>query len=58
MISYNFSPIWVEPQTVIETFTSGSGTWTAPTGVTSIIVQCWGGGGGGGSAPSSSLLIK
>lgn len=28
------------------TYTS-SGTWTAPAGVTSILVQCWGGGGGG-----------
>ena len=31
-----------------DTFTSGSGTWTAPDGVTSITVECWGGGGGGG----------
>ncbi len=27
---------------------TSSGTWTAPTGVTSVDVECWGGGGGGG----------
>lgn len=32
------------------TYTSGSGHWTAPSGVTSIKAQCWGGGGGGGGA--------
>lgn len=33
----------------VETFsTAGSGTWTAPTGVTSVIVRAWGGSGGGG----------
>jgi len=31
-------------------YTSGTATWTAPTGVTSIKVICIGGGGGGGSA--------
>ena len=30
-----------------QTFTS-SGSWTAPAGVTSVTVECWGGGGGGG----------
>lgn len=30
------------------TFTSGSGTWTAPSGVTSVKAECWGGGAGGG----------
>lgn len=30
-----------------QTYTSG-GTFTAPAGVTSVIVQCWGGGGAGG----------
>jgi hypothetical protein len=29
---------------------SSSGTWTAPPGVTSVTVQCWGGGGAGGGA--------
>ena len=29
--------------------TPGNGNWTAPAGVTSITVECWGGGGGGGS---------
>jgi hypothetical protein len=32
-----------------QAFTS-NGSWTAPAGVTSVIVECWGGGGGGGSA--------
>ncbi len=31
----------------VETFTT-SGTWQAPTGVTLIVVECWGAGGGGG----------
>ena len=31
-----------------------SSTWTCPTGVTSIQVECWGGGGAGGSASTSS----
>jgi hypothetical protein len=30
--------------------TAGAGTWTKPTGVTSVTVECWGGGGGGGGA--------
>jgi hypothetical protein len=29
----------------VTTFTSGSGNWTAPAGVTSVKVECWGGGG-------------
>lgn len=28
--------------------TPGSGNWTKPTGVTQVIVECWGGGGAGG----------
>jgi Type VI secretion system/phage-baseplate injector OB domain len=28
------------------TYTSGTGHWTCPAGVTSVSVQCWGGGGG------------
>ena len=27
--------------------TAGNGTWTCPTGVTSVTINCWGGGGGG-----------
>lgn len=37
----------------VTTFTSGSGTWTAPAGVTSVLVECWGGGGGGSGYDSS-----
>ena len=33
--------------TYTDTFYSGNHTWTAPTGVTSAQVACWGGGGGG-----------
>ena len=36
--------------------TSGSGTWLAPAGVSSVTAECWGGGGAGGGAtgnPSS-----
>jgi hypothetical protein len=40
---------------VVKTFTS-SGTWTCPTGVTTVKAEAWagGGGGGGGSAPTTS----
>lgn len=34
--------------------TPGSGTWTVPAGVTSVIAEVWGGGGGGGSGTSSN----
>lgn len=37
----------------VETFTS-SGTWTVPTGVTSVIVECWGGGGSGGGGANTN----
>jgi hypothetical protein len=30
--------------------TAGNHTWTAPTGVTSVTVECWGAGGGGGAS--------
>ena len=31
-------------------FTTGSGTWKVPKGITSVTVEIWGGGGGGGSS--------
>lgn len=31
-------------------FFSSNDTWTAPVGVTKVLVECWGGGGGGGAA--------
>ncbi len=34
----------------LQTYNSGSGSWTVPDGVTKIRVQCWGGGGGGGNS--------
>lgn len=38
----------------VYTFTTpGSGSWTKPAGVTSILVECWGGGGGGANNPVS-----
>lgn len=39
------------PQTKTQTFTA-SGNWTAPAGVLSVQVQCWGAGGGGGGSRS------
>lgn len=36
-----------------ETFTSGTGTFTVPAGVTSITIQAWGGGGRGSTRSSS-----
>lgn len=38
----------------IETYTSGSGTFTVPSGVTSITIEVWGGGGGGGGGDAGS----
>lgn len=45
-------PTWSGPGKLsnIVTYTSGSGTYTVPTGVTSILVRLVGGGGAGGSA--------
>ncbi len=34
--------------------TSGSGSWTAPTNVTNVTVECWGGGGAGGGNNGNS----
>lgn len=34
--------------------TAGTSTWTAPSGVTSVDVECWGGGGAGGGAGTSN----
>ena len=32
----------------VQNFSTASGNWTAPTGVTTVTVECWGAGGGGG----------
>lgn len=38
-----------------ETFTTpGSSSWTCPTGVTSITIECWGAGGNGGNSTSQT----
>jgi hypothetical protein len=40
-------------QTVVQTYTNSPSTtytWTAPAGVTSVLVECWGSGGKGGNA--------
>jgi hypothetical protein len=37
----------------LTTFTSGSGTWVCPAGVTSVKVECWGGGGAGSDHTSA-----
>lgn len=41
-------------QTVV-TFSSGTGNWVAPAGVTSVLAECWGGGGGGANANPVAL---
>ncbi len=41
------------PTLTVITYTSGSGNWTCPAGVTSVYVECWGTGGACG-IPSSS----
>jgi hypothetical protein len=37
-----------QAQTIVSFTTAGNGTWTCPTGVTSVQVEAWGGGGGSG----------
>ena len=49
MIVFTIIPISLVAWGQTQTFTN-SGTFMAPTGVTSIIVECWGGGGAGGAA--------
>ena len=39
----------------MNTYNSGISTWTAPTGVTQVLVQVWGGGGGGGTGTSGTV---
>lgn len=47
MLIFGSSTGWAN----VATFsTAGNQTWTCPTGVTSVEVECWGGGGGGGGA--------
>jgi len=44
------------PGQVVEVFqTAGASTWTAPPGVTSVKVECWGGGGRGGPKGAGTL---
>src|ERR1700758_3161740 len=49
-----FSLLRSNAQTTQLYSTGGSGTWTCPTGVTSVTVECWGAGGGGGGASSNN----
>ncbi len=49
ILSTLFFSVHSFPQTQSQTFTS-SGTFTVPTGVTSVKVECWGGGGAGGGS--------
>jgi hypothetical protein len=43
-----------DPGTYTDYYTViGDSTWTAPTGVTSVIAACWGGGGGGGDGSNT-----
>lgn len=44
-------PTVVEVPFTVETFTTaGAGSWVKPTGITEVVVECWGGGGAGGGA--------
>ena len=42
------------PASAVDVTIPGSGTWTAPAGVTSITIECWGAGGGGGMDTNSN----
>src|SRR5438874_1005904 len=46
--------IWLSSFSQSLSFTA-NGTWTAPAGLTSITVECWGGGGGGGGGGTVNL---
>lgn len=50
----SIAQISISPTVV--TISSGNGTWTVPTGVTSIQVEVWGGGGAGGGTASNNAL--
>lgn len=39
---------------LVDTYTSGAGSWVCPPGVTSVQVECWGAGGGGGFGRSAT----
>jgi hypothetical protein len=54
------TPTWAGPGKLsnIVTYTSGSGTYTVPSGVTAIQVKMVGGGGAGGGAPYTSCSGK
>jgi gliding motility-associated-like protein len=52
VVSILLSSNFLFSQTVITVTTTGSGTWVAPCGVTSVTVECWGGGGGGANSAS------
>jgi hypothetical protein len=42
----------------MQVFTAGTYTWTAPTGVTSVIIELWGAGGGGATSNASNFGIN
>lgn len=42
--------------TLVTKSTSGTTTWTCPTGVTSAIVRCWGGGASGGGISTDNVI--
>ena len=47
-------PVAIFGQQTSQFFTT-TGTWTAPAGVTSVTVECWGGGGSGGGSASFNV---
>lgn len=51
---YFVNPLSLLSQSSSTVTITTTGTWTAPTGVTQITVECWGGGGGGGAATINS----
>ncbi len=50
----NLNAAFAQTTSVVPFTTVGANTWTCPTGVTTITVQCWGGGGGGGGVATTS----
>ncbi len=53
---FAFAPIFTNQVTAtVEDFTTGgAGVWTAPAGVTSVQIECWGAGGAGGAGDGNN----
>jgi len=54
VVAFFYLNVVFSQNTTVTFNTVGANTWTCPSGVTTITVQCWGGGGGGGGVATTS----